>query len=222
MGNRIILCSNCGSKNRIPEEKPNGVAISGNCTKQLIFSGNGSFSFSSCLAGIFKLWFIWLLGFIFIAALLDDNSGSYNAPYSDPSPVKAPTFSQPQVPISHGIISKNFSTGVAPLEIKTSYGRNYFVKVINVYTHEPALTAYIVGGQKFEVEIPLGTYEIRYAAGDIWYGPQYNFGPETSYSKADELFNFTADAYGYTGYTVELIMQVNGNLRTIGIDQSSF
>jgi hypothetical protein len=51
---------------------------------------------------------------------------------------------------------------------------------------------------------------------------EYLFGTETTYSKADSTFDFTFDGYQYSGYTVELIMQRNGNLRTSGIQPSQW
>lgn len=84
------------------------------------------------------------------------------------------------------------------------------------------MTAYIVGGQYFETKMPLGTYEIRYASGDVWYGEKHLFGPSTSYAKADELFNFRYERGGYAGYTIELIMQAHGNLRTQSIGPAAF
>lgn len=125
------------------------------------------------------------------------------------------------IPITKGIISKNYASGVAPLKIETNYGNDYYIKVVNIANNQEALTAYIAGGEDFEIMMPLGTYEIRYAAGKIWYGTQYYFGPNTTY-KADELFKFTFDGNQYTGYTVELILQTHGNLSTSYIDPSEF
>ena len=37
---------------------------------------------------------------------------------------------------------------------------------------------------QLELKVPLGTFEIRYASGKQWYGYNYLFGDDTSYSKA--------------------------------------
>ena len=73
-----------------------------------------------------------------------------------------------------------------------------------------------------EVNLPVGSYTIKYASGQDWYGPEYLFGKDTSYSKADQVFSFQFDGYQYNGYTVELIKQVNGNLQTNSIGQDQF
>lgn len=225
MAGRIILCSDCGTKNRIPEVKTKGKAVCGDCGKQLAIKGNSSSLLSLLFTIIIKLWFAWVLGFIFIVLpYLEDNgnkSSSSGNTYQA-AKIEKPPFTAPPVQINHGIISKNYVSGVAPLEIKTRTGNNYYIKVVNVANDQAALTAYIVGGRPLEVEMPLGTYEIRYAAGNTWYGTQHYFGPDTAFSKANELFHFTFDGYQYSGYTVELILQVHGNLRTVHIDEAEF
>lgn len=107
-------------------------------------------------------------------------------------------------------------SGVAPLEIRTSAsgGYHYLVKLVNRATNNVAGSYFIRSGESISVEVPVGSYEIRYASGKNWYGPTYLFGPDTLYSKADSIFDFTFNGYQYSGYSVELIMQPNGNLST--------
>lgn len=225
MSAKILLCSECGTKNRIPEGKPKGKTVCGSCKKELAIKGSGGSFLSSLFGIIINLWFVWILLFIFIGLPYLEDSGSKPSKSTSSyqtAKVEQPPFTAPPVQISHGIISKNFSEGFAPLELKTRYGSNYYIKVVNVSTNQTVLTAYIAGGRPFEVQMPLGTYEIRYAAGDTWYGTPHYFGPDTSFSKADELFHFTSDGYRYSGYTVELIMQAHGNLRTQHINEADF
>ncbi|MCB9981168.1 MAG: hypothetical protein H6860_02070 [Rhodospirillales bacterium] len=226
MAGRILLCSECGTKNRIPEEKPKGNAVCGNCGKQLAIKGSRGSFLSLLFAIIVKLWFVWVLGFIFVVLPYLEDSGSKSPSRASSTyqtaKVEKPAFTAPPVQITHGIVSKNFTSGVAPLEIKTGAGNNYYIKIVNVANNQVALTAYIVGGRPFEVLMPLGTYEIRYAAGNTWYGTQHYFGPDTAFSKANEVFHFTFDGYQYSGYTVELILQAYGNLRTVHIDEAEF
>ena len=85
---------------------------------------------------------------------------------------------------------------------------------------------YMQGGQPLTVNVPVGTYELRYAVCQVWYGPVYKFGPDTAYAKADDLFAFsvtrTIDGWSYSEWTVELILQTGGNLETTPIDASEF
>jgi curved DNA-binding protein CbpA len=118
----------------------------------------------------------------------------------------------------------NFSDGVAPLKIKTSSagGYHYLVKIVNLLNNQPIGSYFIRSGESIDIKIPLGTYEIRYASGTKWQGSDYLFGSETTYSKADSTFNFSFDGNKYSGYTIELIIQQNGNLRTSEIQPSQF
>ena len=68
------------------------------------------------------------------------------------------------------------------------------------------------------LQVPAGTYEVRYASGETWYGDTHLFGPTTSYSKAGSLFSFG----GGDGYTLELYKQLNGNLHTNTIRPEDF
>ena len=79
---------------------------------------------------------------------------------------------------------------VAPLEIRTQGAGDYLVKLVDVPSGRDAGTVYVRGDTMVEVEVPLGTYAIRYATGPTWYGYDYLFGPETAYAEADETFVF--------------------------------
>jgi hypothetical protein len=222
MSDRILLCRNCGAKNRIPNKKNTTKIVCGSCRYEITAGDNKSAVLPTLAAVILKLWFVWVLALIAILTTnFSDNSKAPSYTYQEQLPANQ-FFSAPQVQIAHGILTKNFNFGVAPLEIKTRAGNNYYIKIIDTSTNKTALTAYIVGGLSFETKMPLGTYEIRYAAGDTWYGTDYYFGPDTAFSKATELFDFTFDGYQYAGYVVELILQTNGNLETTDINQSDF
>lgn len=132
---------------------------------------------------------------------------------------------QTEVLPSTGFIVRNyFGWGdVAPLKIVTVQGRYYFVKVVDWSSERLLFTAFIRGGEPFEVTVPIGSYEIRYASGTEWYGPTLDFGATASYAKCDERFDFTLNRDGSTnGFTIELIMQEYGNLETEPIADDEF
>lgn len=111
---------------------------------------------------------------------------------------------------------------LAPLTIVTSAGRDYYVKLVYTGTNDAVMGIYVQGGITSDVQVPLGSYEMRYASGTIWYGYLNLFGPETAYAKAAGTFDFIDAGDSYTGYTVELIMQEGGNLETYGIGPEQF
>jgi hypothetical protein len=122
-----------------------------------------------------------------------------------------------------GVLTRSFKAeGVAPLEIKTRGGANYYIKVVDWTTKAEMMTVFIRGGEPFETMVPVGSYEIKYAAGQSWYGPILDFGENASYARCDERFDFSRTADGFSGYTLELILQQNGNLATDPISVHEF
>lgn len=147
---------------------------------------------------------------------------------TDSSPVRS-AFTEPELtfPVSGEVWWYTTQRGVAPLQIRSSLGDNYLVKLDDVITGEPVLTVFIRGGKTEEVEVPLGTYEVKYASGNRWYGSTYLFGPDTQYSKAEQNFTFTSNGsqysgYTYSGYTITLYKVRDGNLRTRMISADEF
>ena len=111
---------------------------------------------------------------------------------------------------------------VAPLEIKTTLGGHYFVKVVPQYSRHPVVTVFIRGGYSVNLDLPLGSYTIKYATGRTWYGYQRLFGPDTSYMKADKTFEFEKIPGGARGYTLLLYAVPDGNLTTTKINRDDF
>jgi len=115
---------------------------------------------------------------------------------------------------------------LAPLQVKTAIGSpNYYVKIVDWATRNSSaarLIFFVRSGQTAVVNVPGGVYELRYAAGDKWYGEEYLFGPETLYRRADEQFVLRVDGDRVSGFTVELIKQIDGNLKETPIRPSDF
>lgn len=100
---------------------------------------------------------------------------------------------------------------------------HYFCKLVQIGASAPTLTVFIHGGQAAEFDVPLGSYELRYAVGATWYGEEQLFGPsDTSYHKAEDVLHFRHYLDRVSGYTVQLHRQINGNLETHKIFASEF
>lgn len=118
-----------------------------------------------------------------------------------------------------GATNKPNLYGDPPLQIKTNPGSHYWVKIVNAYNEREEVVSYFIrGGETLDVNLPMGSYVVKYAYGDTWYGREHLFGENTGYSKADEVLEF----YRNQGYVIELIQQLNGNLHTTAIDESQF
>lgn len=139
-----------------------------------------------------------------------------------PAPKPTPNYPEVAMPLNGAIQTHTKRERVAPLEIQTSDGSNYLVKLVSVDLQQPVMTIFVRGGNSVSTQVPLGTYEIKYASGKKWYGYKHIFGPDTSYNKADEIFNFFSTRTTVKGYTITLYPVPGGNLRTIGINPSQF
>lgn len=131
------------------------------------------------------------------------------------------TFSEPmqELPASGVIEYYGTKERVAPFGIDTDQSTgNFYIKIVEPGMQEALLTAFVQAGDYVEFDVPLGDYELRYAVGQDWYGEEYLFGPNTSFYRADEIFDFTEDSEGYNGWTVELYEQIDGNMSTEVMD----
>lgn len=129
---------------------------------------------------------------------------------------------------------------VAPFEVRTEGSGGYYLILDPIRFYDDAkpgsfefisnklwaetdeIRFYARAGAKVEVLIPLGEYEIYYATGEYWYGESFLFGTETKYYKCDKTFVFKEESGNYTGWTLELMPVVGGNLDTDLIDASEF
>ncbi|MEN6388971.1 MAG: copper amine oxidase N-terminal domain-containing protein [Syntrophomonas sp.] len=88
----------------------------------------------------------------------------------------------------NGTIAKYYS-GAADSGLKigalSSDPVHYYVKLARWDTKEPVLTLFVRSGQNVLLQVPSGTYEIKYAAGEKWYGEKDLFGPDTIFARAD-------------------------------------
>jgi peptidoglycan hydrolase-like protein with peptidoglycan-binding domain/predicted RNA-binding Zn-ribbon protein involved in translation (DUF1610 family) len=122
-----------------------------------------------------------------------------------------------------GRIEGYYSSGVAPLEIRTkNMGDHYYVKLVETPGRETAFRGFVRAGETLETKVPLGSYYLRYATGEAWYGEKYLFGPDTVCSEADKVLRFYKQGVYVYGHTVELFLQRQGNLGSRRISSFDF
>lgn len=111
---------------------------------------------------------------------------------------------------------------MAPFRVSTSGQGHHLVKLQDVSSGKTILEMFIRAGDTIDTTVPLGTYTLKYASGNQWYGKQDLFGEETIRAVANETFTFKIDGNSIVGNTVELILQRNGNLQTTNISKDQF
>ena len=132
-------------------------------------------------------------------------------------------FKNTTYPLSGTILDPTTKNSIAPLEIRTmKKSGDYVVKLQNKVTGNEELMFFVRGGTPTKVEVPLGRYILKYANGSGWYSKRCLFGVNTKYNKSDEILNFTSSGQRVAGYTVELILQRNGNLNTRRINKQDW
>lgn len=167
--------------------------------------------------------FAILLVILLFALSAPDNSPQQLDSSRAASRQVSPAFDEPaQALPSTGVYQAYRSNRIAPFRIVTRGDGNFFIRMVDVGSGNIALELFVRGGEVTETRMPLGSFELRYASGDTWYGPTHLFGPSTSYNKADSVFQFQQTGREISGYTVELYQQRDGNLHTRSIDAAQF
>lgn len=112
---------------------------------------------------------------------------------------------------------------LAPLKIKTPNDGNYLVKLVDYGTKRVAMSVYIAGGDTKIFKVPLGTYSIYYAQGQVWCGEKEGFGrSNTHLMRLVGRFSFTRDTQGFNGVELELAKRLDGNLRSEEVTDREF
>jgi hypothetical protein len=141
---------------------------------------------------------------------------------SSPIPREEPPIPKQALPASGSVRRHTEGEAVAPFQIKADRGSHYLLKLVDVRNGLPALTVFVRSGTTVEIEVPEGSFEVRYASGEAWYGYKYLFGPDTVYSKADKVFAFEVVDNRVRGYRITLYKVPNGNLHTRTIKPAEF
>ncbi|MFC1653029.1 hypothetical protein ACFL3F_04850 [Planctomycetota bacterium] len=133
------------------------------------------------------------------------------------------TAGQASLPVNGTVKDYTTKERLAPLRVVTSGQKvHYLVKLSDWETDDIALTIFVHAGQTIETTIPLGSFRLKYAAGENWLGYDDLFGKDTIYSKANKCFKFVQQGDNISGYTVELVLQQGGNLSTARIPKSQW
>lgn len=239
----VFLCFECGRRNRVPQGANHAAAKCGSCGKPLFPDisakkerANKSEPKPAYTAvpnqyqmGIglkIILGVVVLAGFMVFAQFYSDKPVPPKASRPITQNSVVPTQSLPDpVAQSPGIMWNMTGRQLqAPLRIETSAGVDYYVKLVDAMTGAEAVAIFVRGGIPLDVDVPLGSYFLKYASGQTWRGERPLFGPGdlTNYVKANSRFDFTVQGGYINGYTVELIRHPGGNLSTKSISPSEF
>ena len=86
--------------------------------------------------------------------------------------------------------------GYGTLTVETGHSPA-FIKVISINDPKRVLSFYVRADSKTTVHVRNGTYTLRYATGERWFGTKQMFGSGTVYRAFDDNLGFSAK-YGYS------------------------
>ena len=109
-----------------------------------------------------------------------------------------------------------------PFKINNSPNANTLMKLIRVHDGAEVMSIFIRAGQSIKVPVPVGSYVVKIASGQNWYGKTVRFGPTTSYAKLDSVFNFSIKGNELLGHEITLTLMRNGNLSQSPITSADF
>ena len=119
----------------------------------------------------------------------------------------------------YGVYKFNRGATSSTLKIIPSQGtENLVIKLENTSTKKEICWFLIVKGNSHKMPIPPGSYIIKLAMGERWYGDKYLFGTQGSYSKIDQEITIPE----YTNYTIFLEPNLLGTLTQQKIEANEF
>lgn len=225
---KLISCQRCGATNRLDKFSLSRIALCGKCQSSL---PEPPYILFFRIAVRYKFWLILVV--IVFGAFAKNALNSFEFGPVDKKASLVTGGKQRFVPLEEVLPAVSIEQGVqgkftkdkaiAPLQIITPLSEeNYFIKIVDAFSSKVVMTLFVYGGQKFETKVPLGSYRIRYASGVTWYGEDNLFGAQTTFSEADDVFVFSVSESKISGYTIQLIPQLNGNLSTKSINRNQF
>jgi tetratricopeptide (TPR) repeat protein len=121
---------------------------------------------------------------------------------------------------------------IAPFSVEGAAGTNYYIKLVNVADAKDQILIFVRGGETYSTKMPLGTYRLRAASGDTWYGKDDLFGPGTQFFQLrskmgagtgdSSLLHFYQEGRQIMGTTLSFKPVVYGNLEQETISREEF
>jgi hypothetical protein len=109
-----------------------------------------------------------------------------------------------------------------PLKITNSPDAHTLIKLVRVLDGIEVMSIFLRAGDTIEVAVPPGTYQIKMASGQTWYGDAVRFGPNTSYGILNKALTFMNDGTQLLGHGLSLTRVREGNLKQRPLEAKAF
>jgi hypothetical protein len=131
-------------------------------------------------------------------------------------------------PPGTGLLACSFEGIPAPtLTISTRTGSgHHLLKIEDWDSRQQVALIFVRDGEQTTVHVPAGSYRIKFASGDEWFGVTQRFGAREICTVAVRRFEFShhvaSDKERWTEESIELYPQPNGNMATNAIPREQF
>lgn len=115
-------------------------------------------------------------------------------------PVKTPTAQT--MPSNGYVFYSRYTNKPCQFEVENNSSSAYYMKFVDTRTDADVIRFFVRPYSTATVDMPTGTYELRYAYGSTWYGTADLFGSSTRYQKDEEAYPFTSTSTSSTIWTV--------------------
>lgn len=122
-----------------------------------------------------------------------------------------------EMPENEHIFVNKFDSRPSKVIVENPTDTAYYIKFDN--KDGDTMFAFFVRPQSTTpMYMGVGTYEMKYACGDTWYGEEHLFGENTRYAKDKDDWVFESGK----GWTLTLQPQVGGNVSTETLSEDEF
>jgi hypothetical protein len=99
---------------------------------------------------------------------------------------------------------------------------HHIVKLSDAISGAPVLSLFVRNGETATVKVPLGTFKVKMAQGNQWFGETRLFGTDMRVNQGLTPFTFSSDGRSITGHTLRLEDRIEGNYPTRQISADNF
>ena len=136
------------------------------------------------------------------------------------------------VPPTGDIVARRRRSAIAPFAVETEPGPSYLLKLVNISNPKDQIMVFVRGGETYSTKVPLGTYHLKAATGDVWYGRQHLFGAQTRFLRVRnkdranddgaQAFKFSQSGNRVFGLRISFKKVVGGNTSEEPISREEF
>ena len=133
------------------------------------------------------------------------------------STTEAIVYEEQEMPENEHIFVNEFASRPSQIVVENPTDTAYYMKFEDA-DGNTVFSFFVRPQSDTPMYMGVGTFYLKYAAGEKWYGEEHLFGEYTYYAKDTEPWEFTYES----GWTLTMENQINGNVYTEAISPDEF